>query len=197
MKKAFQIFLFSFAVILSMQANSFACKCEPQPDFGKMFAESDAVIKGEAVIVENFGMEIFALIKVEKSWKGIEEDKVIIKTDTGTCGVEFDVGRTYNLWVDKLDGGFVTVPCRDYGDEQIAFIEDKPTLNLKSSNADFDENLPKVKDTLPLTKTVEKNREKRNESGGLIFLYVVSVLGAVMFVLALIVGYFFWRNRNS
>lgn len=196
MKKAFQIILFAVAAIFLTQINIFACKCESDPDFSKVFQDSDAVIKGEAIIVENFGMEIFALIKVEKSWKGIEEDKVIIKTDTGSCGVKFDVGEIYYLWVDKIDNSYVTMPCRNYGGEQITFLDQKPTLTLKSSTADFNSNLSKKEEKSPLTKTEEKKVKNEDPKDNLVFSYTLSVVGIVIFVLVLIVGYFFWKNRK-
>lgn len=196
MKKAFQVILFSVVAIFLAQMNIFACKCEADPDLREMFNEADAVIKGEALIVENFQMEIFALIKVEKSWKGIEEDKVIIKTDIGTCGVEFDAGKTYYLWVDKKDNTYVTVPCRNNRENQIAFLENKSTLTLKPSTSDIDSELPQVKSTPSLSKTndtTDKNSEMQNNPA---LTYALTVTGIVIFVLVLIVGYFFWKNRK-
>ena len=195
MRKTFQIFLFAVAVIFLAHSNIFACKCEANPNLDKMFEESDAVIKGEALIVENFEMEIFALIKVEKSWKGIEEDKVIIKTDIGTCGVNFDAGKTFYLWVDKKDNTYVTVPCRNDRKNQIAFLEEKPTLTLKSSTSDIESELPQVKST-PGSSTSDTTNKTSDQQDNFALTYAFTVIGIVIFALILIVSYMFWKNRK-
>jgi hypothetical protein len=201
--KTFKFLFLAFVLILIPQINTFGCECSDEPNYDEMFNESNAVIKGEVVIVENFNMEIFALIRVEKSWKGIEEDKVIVKTDPGSCGVEFEVGKTYYLWVDKLDKSYVTMPCRDYGEKQISFLQEKPTLILKSSNSDLNANLEIQNENNNSDSNVDSNSNKfeikkksSNESADLTLIYAVSVTGAVILFLVLFVGFFFWRNRK-
>ena len=205
MRKTFQYFLVAFLLILTVQTYAFACECTGEPDFEKMFQESDAVISGEAAIVETFGLRIVALLRVEKSWKGVKQDKVIITSDPGSCGTNFEAGKKYNLWVDGSGDNFVTIPCRDYGEKQLSYLESKPTLTLLSANSDFNGNIDNLtevnsnndQNSIAETNSVQTKKTSKPEQTDLALIFAFSVTAIVVLVVSIIVGFFFWKNRKK
>lgn len=196
-KTNFRIVILAAVFFIFSPLSAAACPCPDQPDPDKMFAESEAVIRGTVVIVETFGLERFALLRVESSWKGIREDRVIVKTDLGSCGVDFVVGRSYYLWLDQEDERYVTAPCRQNGRKQLDYLKNRPTLELSSANAEPDL-ARKRSEKKPMRRENRSPPEngKTHRRTDFTLVFTLAVVSSVFLILGGIVAFLFWKHRN-
>lgn len=175
--------LFAAFPILLFTGIALPCECQEITSPAAAFEQSDAVFSGEATIVEAFGMEIFAFIKVEKAWKGAVKEEVLVRTDSGSCGVDFERYKTYVLFVDRVGEHFVTQPCRDPGIRTAEFLSQLPEVEISGEVASD-----------PDTQRNRREPEKAARTD-LALVFAVAVTGIVLAVMIVIVAFFFWRNR--
>ncbi|HEY0427264.1 MAG TPA: hypothetical protein VGC76_05620 [Pyrinomonadaceae bacterium] len=124
--------IFLFFILLAIQ-NAFACSCVKPPSVEEGFEQSAAVFYGTVESVESTDKEMTAVFNVEKSWKGADRDRVTVKTDATSCGIDFKTGEKHYLFLDQDGGIYKTVPCRRYAGAQEEFLKDKPPLALQKA----------------------------------------------------------------
>lgn len=104
MMKALKILsLASFVIILAAES-SFACSCI-RSLVEEEFRNADAVFLGRVVSVGGFLSFGGARFKVEKSWKGVDLDEVIVHTVPNTCAFSFEEGETYVIFGGRSPEG--------------------------------------------------------------------------------------------
>lgn len=83
--------LAAFLVVGSLTTCSFACKCAPPPAPKEALKESSAVFSAVAVKIKEGERENVIVLKVQKSWKGVQQEMVFIYTPSSSaaCGVSF------------------------------------------------------------------------------------------------------------
>jgi hypothetical protein len=195
--KSLRIFLYGivalFFILLSGE-NAFACKCSNPPTVEQSFEQSAAVFYGKVESVKSDDREMVAVFRVEKSWKGADNDVVVVRTDTSSCGINFKEGDTHYLFVDKKDDDYQTVVCRRHGGSQEKFLENKPTIELKS--------VPLAPQ--PVLNTTPKPGEKHDMtqietkpfSRDAFLIITSSVISALVVLTVVVIGFFILRSRN-
>ena len=159
-----------FFILLSGQ-DVFACSCQNPPTVEQSFEQSAAVFYGTVEEVDNnAGDKIYARFKVEKSWKGADKDEALVITDATSCGIDFKIGESYYLFVDRDGGTFRTVPCRRHAGAQEEFLQNKFLIRLKPVR-------PKVNNLL---------------------FFAVAVTGFIIILAAAaLMGIYFFKSRKS
>ena len=96
---------------LSREANS-AIRCFNHPKSVKVaLKESAAVFSGEVVDLKNGGPYIEARFRVERSWKGVETEEVIVLADRTTESPRYRTGEKYLVFAYTRDGRLFTGNC--------------------------------------------------------------------------------------
>lgn len=115
MKRTVLVILSFCLFLLSYASSVSACSCVETPGVEAALEQSDAVFHGKVLdIRENTGKYRYGrhvLFEVMKTWKGIEDSQVIIKTGLGggDCGFDFQVGQEYVVYAYESEM---------YGDEK-------------------------------------------------------------------------------
>lgn len=109
----------------------FACKCANPPTVEQSFEQSAAVFYGTVEKVSGGDKIISAVFRVEKSWKGVDTAEALVASDATSCGIDFQKGETYYLFVDRDGSDFRTVLCRRHAGTQEEFLKNKPLIQLK------------------------------------------------------------------
>jgi len=92
-------------------ANS-AMRCLNQPKSVKgAVKQSAAVFAGEVLEMKNGGNYIEARLRVERSWKGVEGEEVLVLTDSTTESPHYRVGEKYLVFAGIRDGKLFTGAC--------------------------------------------------------------------------------------
>ncbi|WP_233880569.1 hypothetical protein [Virgibacillus halodenitrificans] len=105
------IFIFSLSIY---PTTSDACSClEPGPPKEEL-KHSSAVFSGKVIkqidenennLIQSSADQIVTVLKVDMTWKGINETEVIVYTerDSASCGFEFKVNNSYLVYVTEKD----------------------------------------------------------------------------------------------
>jgi hypothetical protein len=135
--KTLSIIFIALALILSSDQAAHACSCKNPPTVEQSFEQSAAVFAGKVESVESSDKETVAEFRVDKSWKGADKERVTVKTDTTSCGIDFKKGESYYLFLDRDGDSYRTVPCRRHAGAQEEFLKNKPTLALQKVSGAF------------------------------------------------------------
>jgi hypothetical protein len=161
--RIFIIVLFSINLIPN---KSFALSCVEPPPPDIAFHKYDAVIIGEVQNIEEKRLNKILTIKVEKSFKGVDE-KVIKVEEDGDWG-ESQLNFDYLFFLNKEDEKWVHPLC-------------SPTTNNASIANTYFAN----KKEIPLENVIT-NKDKKDENSGLlvvILLFIaLSIVMAVVFI---------------
>lgn len=79
---------------------------------GKVSQLKKEKIKGETHSV--------ALLSVSETWKGIDETQVTVFTDWTSCQFNFEIGKEYLLYPNKLSGELNVIDCGRSAEIQMA-----------------------------------------------------------------------------
>jgi hypothetical protein len=135
--KTVSIIFVALALILLSDQAALACSCKNPPTVEQSFEQSAAVFVGTVESVESSDKEMVAELRVDKSWKGADKERVTVKTDTTSCGIDFKKGESYYLFLDRDGDAYRTVPCRRHAGAQENFLRDKPPLALQKVSRSF------------------------------------------------------------
>lgn len=120
--KRFILAAFTAGLYILATPNSYACSCTiPEP--AQAFEKARAVFVGEVTEIVKprtaspkapLGNRLYAVkFKVEKSWKGLESQEIIVLSDQGRAGCfswgSFFKGAKYLVWADEAQGGRLAV----------------------------------------------------------------------------------------
>lgn len=188
------VFLLIFLTVFSNEI--FACSCSnsntatPQD----IFNASDAVFRGSVIDVDDSSdKDIYALFEVETSWKGVRQDKLIVRTDKTSCGINFKKGEKYLLWLDSSEGhDFKTVPCRIPVGDSGSFLQSRPELPLKSVLLDFP--VPKKNGTV--SDKDQTDSESSSFSRDLVLVVSASVVSVIFVLIIAGIAFFFWQRKR-
>jgi hypothetical protein len=172
MIKTVSIIAFVLVLILLAGENALACKCSNPPSVGQSFEQSAAIFYGTVESVESSDKEMLAVFSVEKSWKGADKDRVTVRTDTTSCGIDFKKGESYYLFAERDGDIFYTVPCRRHAGSQEEFLKNKPALSLQK---------------VPRAFLGSSN----------LLIYAASITAAVFILAAVAAGLYFFKARKS
>jgi hypothetical protein len=99
-------------VALAHAAPARACSCLQMPP-RQVFEESDAVFEGRVLEIVPNDNGITARLEVVQSWKGVEIERVEVRTagDSAACGIAFEVGTSWLVYADDENGVLSTGLC--------------------------------------------------------------------------------------
>lgn len=141
----FLLFVISFLLI---PGQSFALSCVEPPPVDVAADEYDGVIIGSVNGVKSNGGSKELLVSVEKSFKGVNVDKITIYEDP-TWG-ESQEGATYLFFLSKEKEKWLHPLCSptthntDLADEHFADQKEIPLQAVESLNSDSDNTLASV-----------------------------------------------------
>ncbi len=195
MRKFILTSAFVFIILIAASNEIFACTCSNSNEatIEKSFRDSDAVIYGKVIdLSTDPNRDIQALFMVESSWKGVDHNKIIVRTDATSCGINFKIGENYYLWLDGRNDEFHTVPCRRHGGAEENFLQNKPQLRLKTVSLELSGK--KNYETEPEEKRPENEDSAISRD---LFLIIGASLASAFFVLFLVgIIFFFWRRKR-
>ena len=103
-------------------------------DAAQSFEQADAVFLGQVVRGdEPYGEHAF---RVLKSWKGINEPRVVVYGSAFTCGdYAFELGEVYLVYAHRSGDAFSTGACSGNrsllnASEQLRDLQDRPAISL-------------------------------------------------------------------
>ncbi|MGI8884737.1 MAG: hypothetical protein ACR2IA_10900 [Pyrinomonadaceae bacterium] len=116
MKKASFTIFGIFGFIVFSQLNIFACSCPTvsglEDEIKWKLIQLQAIFSGEIVEINKIPhtRDISIKVKVEKIWKGVlfEELNVTTPESPGSCGVTFEIGKSYLIFSSLSDEGNLT-----------------------------------------------------------------------------------------
>lgn len=92
-----------------------ACDCYVPETAHEAQEKADAVFKGKVLQLKKEKIEgetyNVALISVSETWKGIDDTQVTVFTDWTSCQFDFEVGKEYLLYPNKLNGELRVIDC--------------------------------------------------------------------------------------
>lgn len=165
-------------------SNTYACSCAPPDSPMEELNNSSAVFSGKVVeITDKNKNAIFQSsadlldirFTVNKTWKGIDESEVVVKSsrDSASCGFEFVLNEEYLVYANEIEGDYHVNLC-------------SRTASLSEASMDMEElghgELP--------TKLIE---EVDSEQSGINYQVVLLILLFIFSVL----GFLFIRRRNK
>lgn len=113
-KMSVKLGIFAFLLVFSL-ASAIACSCIPPRDVQTELNESYAVFQGRVVEMDESMMnyEYTVTLDVEKSWKGISEETIEVKTalDSAACGYPFELNNTYLVYAVQFEGDTWVYSC--------------------------------------------------------------------------------------
>ncbi|QOR64775.1 hypothetical protein IM538_13000 [Cytobacillus suaedae] len=116
------VLCFSMAFYPSSQV--MACDCYVPETAHEALEKADAVFKGKVLQLkkERIKGETYnvALFSVSETWKGINETQVTVFTDWTSCHFNFEVGKEYLLYPNKLKGELNVIDCGRSAETQFA-----------------------------------------------------------------------------
>lgn len=129
----FRVLAASLVAALSLMIwpeNALACECAPPPPPCVEYSETPIIFTGtvtEAIQTEN-GWVRLARMRIDKAYKGISEDTVILHDDGMCDGPTLQVGEQYLMYTHDDGSGYL--PSRGctrsssvkYADEDLAFL---------------------------------------------------------------------------
>lgn len=99
MKAAFILFIILVGILVN-SGNAFACSCVFPGTPREELERFDAVFLGKVLDIDSLRYGYNVEFEVEKSWKGISEEKVVIGTGEGggDCGYSFEKNEVYVVY---------------------------------------------------------------------------------------------------
>jgi hypothetical protein len=112
MKTLVLFLLTSLAYLPPSNSASSTMRCVIEPKSVKVaLKQSAAVFSGEVLEMKNGGNYLEARLRVERSWKGVEEEEVSVLTDSTTESPHYRVGEKYLVFAGIRDGKLFTGNC--------------------------------------------------------------------------------------
>src|SRR4030095_8655022 len=100
-----------FCILPSHYASSITrCFIEPK-SVKKALERSAAVFSGEVLAVKSGPYFLQARFRVERSWKGVEAEEVLVSTDGSAESPHYRVGEEYLVFAGRSNGGLFTGSC--------------------------------------------------------------------------------------
>lgn len=203
MQRSFLFFSLILATFSFLPTVAHACSCVDPPTVEESFKDSIAVVYGTVVSVDNDSdSQFLTLFAVENSWKGVKQNKIIVKSDRTSCGIDLQAGKSYYLWLGQTDNLYITVPCRRHGGSEEDFLKPKPQLLLESVSLE----LPAFERSAKPRNSSNGNRATQSENPSetkdsfitrdLVLIIGAAVSSAVLVLLAVGIGFFFWTRKR-
>ena len=87
-----------------------------------------AVFTGEVIATKNEGNYLGARFRVERAWKGVEAEEILVLTDSTVESPHYRVGQKYLVFAGRRDGKLFTGNCSrtkhvDYAQEDLQQLE--------------------------------------------------------------------------
>jgi Tissue inhibitor of metalloproteinase len=180
MKRIFIIFI---SIFFLFSLKGYACSCVPPDTPEKELQQADAVFSGKVIKVEeggsgefsaNSSSQVSVTLEVKEIWKGIEENRIVVKTEqhSASCGYEFEKNKEYIVYAQKQGNEWYVSLCSrttilaEAGEDVKALGKgDPPTTIVASTESDVVE--------------------------------IVKGWGIAVFILTLLIGlYYFIRETN-
>ncbi len=115
----------------------YGCECLVKGSPRKEMKKSEAVFIGEVVEARVGGRNSAFKFRVERYWKGVREEFVVVSGAYGTCSVPFAVGQKWLVYAyDGEREGLMcdictrTRPLAEAGDDLKALGKGKPVIKL-------------------------------------------------------------------
>jgi len=99
-----------FCILPSHHASSIRCFIEPK-SVKKALQRSAAVFSGEVLAVKSGPYFLQARFRVERSWKGVEAEEVLVSTDGSAESPHYRVGEQYLVFAGRTNNGLFTGSC--------------------------------------------------------------------------------------
>lgn len=147
MKIPIMFLLISFSWLSSGHESSSTMRCFVEPKSVKdALKRSTAVFSGEVLETKSGVNFLQARFRVERSWKGVEADEVLVITDGSAESPHYRVGEKYLVFAGIRDGKLFTGLCSrtkkiEYAQRDLQQLR---TL-IKSSGASVDSLTSKAK----------------------------------------------------
>ena len=123
------ILLLTFIILPGKELR--ACSCIPPPPPSEEFENSDAVFLALVTSFEQVGQYRVAKIRLLKRWKGDKVGEIFTSLNSGLCGFDFVVGKTYVIYAFmNEDGELYTNICTrtaslEQAGDDLTFLEQK------------------------------------------------------------------------
>jgi len=115
--------VFAAAILAFSGRSTLACSCSADPnrpavDYGNWARNfKGAAFSGRVLDIEKNASvpELKVTFAVDKYWRGVEADRVVIYTveSTAMCGVYYEVGKDYVVIADSSGGRAMTFSCSE------------------------------------------------------------------------------------
>jgi hypothetical protein len=134
--------LFGFlATIILTMGNIFACPCFVSTAADD-FRNADAVFFGKVIEITPSGSSSLFTFKVEKSWKGVNTEEVVIPSGETDCDIDFALNEIYVVYARNDGGQLLTGKCTGtaelvYANEQLKDLRYKPTIPLVPARRNY------------------------------------------------------------
>ena len=112
MKAIIWLLLFSLPGLSSSREPSSTMRCLIQPKSVKSaLAKSTAVFSGDVLEIRSGVNVLHARFRVERSWKGIEAEEVLVSTDGSAESPHYRVGEKYLVFAGIRNDKLFTGSC--------------------------------------------------------------------------------------
>ncbi|UJR84237.1 hypothetical protein [Sandaracinus amylolyticus] len=105
--------LIASTCILGAVSRAHACSCVETP-FEQLAAEADAIFEGRVASIEPAGeMHVRVRLDVVQTWREANAEHVEVRTasQSAACGVPFEVGRSYLVLAERVNGEWTASLC--------------------------------------------------------------------------------------
>jgi hypothetical protein len=178
-----RIFIIFIGIFFLFSIKGYACSCVPPGTPEQELKEADVVFSGEVIKIEegklgwlsaNSSSPVSVTLEVKEAWKGVEENRVVIKTEqhSASCGYEFEKDKEYIVYAEKQGNDWHVSLC-----------------SRTNILAEAGEDLKVLGEGNPPTKIVDSTDSDVVET--------VKGWGVAVFILTLFIGlYYFIRKIN-